>query len=192
MDEWRSYEEKDVHLSKDLDKKKSSLKDRKLLMFIRDPHYLNCISPPRQGLLYGSGVGHRKCGSYVNWTRRDPSQVWRKVSPSWEREGWEEPLYFLGAPSLTVGRKLERLFRGLILSAMFESVKSETRSVVCSLGIESGSTALQVDSFPSVCNNLFLSVLALCNNSRNYWVGKIPWERKGYPLQYWASLVVRQ
>ena len=151
--------------------------------------WLSSSGPPRHGLLYSSGVGHF---SYVNWTRRDPSQVWRNVSPSWEREGWEEPLYFLGAPSLTVGRKLERLFRGLMLSAMFESVKSETRLVVSSPGIESGSTALQVNSFRFVCNNLFLSVLALCNNSRNYWVGKIPWERKGYPLQYWASLVVRQ
>ena len=172
--------------------KKNSLKDRKLLMFVREPHYLNCISPARQGLLYSRGAGHRQCGSYVIWTRRALSQVWRNVSPSWEKEDWEEPLYFLGAPSLRVGRKLERLFRGLMLSGMLESVKSETCSVISSPGIESGSPALQVDSFPSVCN-LFLSVLAFCNNSRNYWVGKIPWEGIGYPLQYsWASLVVRQ
>ena len=164
---------------KGLRQKKSSLKDRKL--FVRDPHCLNCISPPRQGLLYSSGVGHRECGSYVNWTRRDPSQVWRNVSLSWEREGWEEPLYFLGAPSLTVGRKLERLFRGLMLSPMFEPVKSETRSEVSSPGIELASPALHVDSFLSVCNNLFLSVLALCNNSINYWVGKIPWEGERLP-----------
>lgn len=87
--------------------------------------------------------------------------------------GLGRALILLGAPSLRVGRKLERLFRGLMLSGMFESVKSETCSVVSSPGIESVSPALQVDSFPSVCN-LFLSVLAFCNNSRNYWVGKIP------------------
>lgn len=40
--------------------------DKNLLRFIRDPHYLNCFSAPRQGLLYRSGFEYQECSFSAN------------------------------------------------------------------------------------------------------------------------------
>ena len=47
-------------------------------------------------------------------TGRDSSSIWQMFLQTFKRKNWEEPLYFLRIPSLTIGRMLERLVRGLM------------------------------------------------------------------------------
>lgn len=44
-------------------RKRNKFRNRNLLSFIRESHYLNCFSIPRQGLFYSNGVEHQECGS---------------------------------------------------------------------------------------------------------------------------------
>lgn len=83
--------------------KRDRLRDRNLLRFIRDPHYLNCFSTLMQRLLYSSEVGCRGYGSGINKdTERFIPSLENGFSEAIKKEDWKEPLEFLEIPSLGI------------------------------------------------------------------------------------------
>lgn len=75
---WRGPEElrrKGYIISQRASTKGNEFRHRNLLRFIRDPHYLDHFSTPRQGLLYRSWVEHWECSSSGNKTPRDKREI---------------------------------------------------------------------------------------------------------------------
>lgn len=66
--------EKRVSVSQRAQTKKDHFRDRSLLRVYGEPHYLNCFSALRQGLLCSSGAEHRVWLWVQSGQRETPSQ----------------------------------------------------------------------------------------------------------------------
>lgn len=116
-------QEKRICITQRASTRGNSFGNRNPLQFIRHPQDLSCLYKPGQRLFYSNRVEHQECGSGVN-------QNWKRFFLNLEkcfsklitRENWEDPLWFLRAPSLIIERSLERLAGGLRAAETFKSV----------------------------------------------------------------------
>lgn len=76
----------------DLQSVTQQFRDRNLLGFIREPHYLSCFNSPRQGLYYSSRAEYQECGSSIirDW-KRFISNLEKCFSESIKGENWKGP-----------------------------------------------------------------------------------------------------
>lgn len=71
--------------------KGNRLRDRNLLRFIREPHYLKCVSTPRQELFMVVGWSNKSVASVSVRSGRVSLNLEKCSCKQIKREDWEEP-----------------------------------------------------------------------------------------------------